>query len=56
MKSVRLWIGLASALALTGCGTITGAVLGGVAGHAIGGDTSSTVTGAVVGGVIGNRM
>jgi osmotically inducible lipoprotein OsmB len=56
MKSLRVCMGLAIAFALTGCGTLTGAVLGGAAGHAIGGNTSSTVAGAVVGGVIGNRM
>ena len=41
---------------LAGCGTISGAVIGGAAGHAIGGDTTSTVGGAVLGGMIGNQM
>lgn len=50
---------------LTACGTPsrqqvgigTGAVLGGVAGHAVsGGSTLGTVGGAAVGGVIGNEM
>ena len=41
---------------LSGCGTTSGAILGGAAGHAIGGDTRSTVGGAVVGGVIGHEM
>jgi osmotically inducible lipoprotein OsmB len=38
-------------------GTGTGAVLGGVAGHAVtGGSTLGTVGGAAVGGVIGSEM
>jgi osmotically inducible lipoprotein OsmB len=55
----------AFASTLAGCGTPsrqqvgvgTGAVLGGVAGHAVtGGSTLGTVGGAAVGGVIGNEM
>ena len=41
---------------LSGCGTTSGALVGGAAGHAIGHDTKSTVGGAVVGGVIGHEM
>jgi osmotically inducible lipoprotein OsmB len=56
---------LTLASTLAGCGTPsrqqvgvgTGAVLGGVAGHAVtGGSTLGTVGGAAVGGVIGNEM
>jgi osmotically inducible lipoprotein OsmB len=58
MKSLRtcvvfLVIGMSG---LAGCGTISGAVIGGAAGHAIGGDTTSTVGGAVLGGMIGNKV
>lgn len=49
---------------VTGCtsdekqmaGTAGGAVIGGMAGHAIGGSTAATIGGAVVGGVIGNQV
>lgn len=56
MKSFRSGvIGLVSAIsALAGCGTTSGALLGGVTGYALGGDTASTVGGAVAGGIIGN--
>ena len=37
-------------------GTAGGAVLGGLAGHALGGSTAATIGGAVVGGVIGNQV
>lgn len=54
---------LASTLAACGSfsrqevGIGTGAIVGGVAGHAItGGSTLGTVGGAAVGGVIGNEM
>jgi osmotically inducible lipoprotein OsmB len=58
MRTLRYWIaGLTIAVAgLSGCATTTGAVLGGMAGHAVGGTTASTVGGAVVGGIIGNGM
>lgn len=36
--------------------TATGAVLGGVAGNLIGGDTGSTLGGAALGGVIGSQV
>jgi osmotically inducible lipoprotein OsmB len=56
-------IALASALAACGTptrqqvGVGTGAVVGGVAGHAItGGSTLGTVGGAAVGGVLGNEL
>jgi len=56
-------ISLASALAACGTptrqqvGIGTGAVVGGVAGHAVtGGSTIGTVGGAAVGGVIGNEV
>lgn len=52
------------ALALGGCagmtaqekGTATGAVIGGVAGSAIGGGLLGTAAGAAVGGVIGHEV
>ena len=38
-------------------GTVGGAAVGGVAGHALtGGSTAGTVAGAVGGGIIGNQM
>ncbi len=60
MKSFRtlacaVLIGI-SGVALTGCGTTSGALIGGTAGYAIGGNTASTVGGAVVGGVVGHQM
>ncbi|EGF12032.1 rickettsia surface antigen superfamily protein [Neisseria bacilliformis ATCC BAA-1200] len=36
--------------------TATGAVIGGVAGNLIGGDTGSTLGGAALGGVIGSQV
>jgi osmotically inducible lipoprotein OsmB len=58
MKSFRvLALSLTVALsALAGCATTEGAIVGGAAGHAIGGDASSTVGGAVLGGMIGHHM
>ena len=58
MKSIRnyvvcLFIAMSG---LAGCGTTSGALLGGAAGYAIGGDTKSTVGGAVVGGILGHEM
>ena len=55
---------LTAAIALSGCagmthqekGTATGAVIGGVAGNAIGGGLLGTAAGAAVGGVIGNEV
>lgn len=49
-------IAIILATGLTGCVTLAGAVVGGAAGHAIGGDAASTVAGAVVGGVVGHKM
>lgn len=45
-----------AALATSGCGTTSGAVVGGVTGAAVGGSTAATVGGAVVGGVIGHEL
>ena len=52
-----------SVLLIAGCswdkrdtGTAVGAVAGGIAGHALGGDTASTVAGAAIGGVAGNQL
>jgi len=69
MMKQRTLISVISALtlasALSACGTPsrqqvgvgTGAVLGGVAGHAVtGGSTLGTVGGAAVGGLIGNEV
>jgi osmotically inducible lipoprotein OsmB len=57
MKALLVGLALAwSSLSLSGCGTASGAVVGGVAGHAIGGDTASTVGGAVAGGIIGHEL
>ncbi|WP_416189730.1 glycine zipper 2TM domain-containing protein [Neisseria sp. CCUG17229] len=36
--------------------TATGAVVGGVAGNLLGGDTASTLGGAALGGVIGSQV
>lgn len=36
--------------------TATGAVIGGVAGNLIGGDTGSTLGGAALGGVVGSQI
>ena len=55
---------LVSAFALGGCsgmtrqekGTATGAVIGGVAGSAVGGGILGTAAGAAVGGVIGHEV
>ena len=56
MKSLRnSVIGLVIAMScLAGCGTTSGAIIGGVTGYALGGDAASTVGGAVAGGIIGN--
>ncbi len=61
VKTVAL---LAVAASLTACenmsrsqrNTATGAVIGGVAGNLIGGDTGSTLGGAALGGVIGSQV
>lgn len=64
-KIVTLATASALALSLFGCATPskqqvgigTGAVVGGVAGHALtGGSTAGTVGGAAVGGLIGNEV
>jgi osmotically inducible lipoprotein OsmB len=58
MKSIRAGV-LAMAVAvasLSGCMTTGGAVVGGIAGHKMGGDTASTVGGAVLGGMIGSQI
>ena len=55
---------VALAVSLSACGsmtprqrnTATGAVIGGVAGNLIGGDTGSTLGGAALGGVIGSQV
>ena len=55
---------LMTAIALGGCagmtyqekGTAAGAVIGGVAGNAVGGGVLGTAAGAAVGGVIGNEV
>lgn len=55
---------IAIAAALSACGSMTprqrntaaGAVIGGVAGNLIGGDTGSTLGGAALGGVIGSQV
>jgi osmotically inducible lipoprotein OsmB len=41
---------------LNGCGTTSGAVVGGVAGAAAGGTVPAAVGGAVVGGVVGHEI
>lgn len=69
MMKQRTLISVVSAItlasALSACGTPTrqqvgvgtGAVLGGVAGHAVtGGSTMGTVGGAAVGGLLGNEV
>lgn len=50
------------ASSLSACGlhgsqrdTATGAVIGGLAGNIIGGDTTSTLAGAALGGVVGSQ-
>lgn len=61
VKSVAL---IAVAASLGACADMTrtqrntaaGAVLGGVAGNLIGGDTGSTLGGAALGGVIGSQV
>ncbi|MFP5074139.1 glycine zipper 2TM domain-containing protein [Neisseria sp. WLZKY-1] len=55
---------IALAASLSACGSMTpkqrntaaGAVIGGVAGNLIGGDTGSTLGGAALGGVIGSQV
>lgn len=55
---------LTAAIALGGCagmthqekGTAAGAVIGGVAGNAIGGGVLGTAAGAAVGGVVGHEV
>ena len=65
IRSIILAGSTAAALALTGCasnpsnqqiGTGAGAVLGGVAGHAIFGGTAGAVGGAAAGALIGNEV
>lgn len=52
-----LVMGLLSACTNRDMGTVGGAAVGGVAGHALtGGSTAGTVAGAVGGGIIGNQM
>jgi osmotically inducible lipoprotein OsmB len=54
----------ASLIFLSGCagmtrqeqGTVTGAAIGGVAGHVLGGGVLGTAAGAAVGGVIGHEV
>ena len=45
-----------SALDLSGCGTASGAVVGGVAGAATIGSAPAVVGGAIVGGVVGHEI
>lgn len=65
LVSVACVAALLSASGLSGCATPTqqqvgigtGAVVGGVVGHALtGGSTAGTVGGAAIGGVIGNEV
>lgn len=66
MKRILVASGLAGILVfgLTGCnnmnstqkGAVGGAVVGGLLGQAIGGNTASTVIGAVGGGLIGGAI
>lgn len=62
MKKVLIATLLAGLFSVTACtnrdyGTVGGAAIGGVAGHALtGGSTVGTVAGAVGGGIIGNQM
>jgi osmotically inducible lipoprotein OsmB len=65
MKNVMIMSTLILALVLSGCtssqrrdaGIAGGAVVGGLAGHALtGGSAAGTVVGAAVGGVAGNEL
>ncbi len=58
MNSMRVWTFflVIAASGLAGCVTAAGAIVGGAAGHKIGGDTTSTIGGAVVGGMIGHEI
>jgi osmotically inducible lipoprotein OsmB len=68
MKTMREYavstVTAAVLIALGGCagmsaqdkGTATGAVIGGVAGHVVGGGILGTAAGAAVGGVIGHEV
>jgi osmotically inducible lipoprotein OsmB len=68
MKTIREYaisaVTAAVLIALGGCagmshqdkGTATGAVIGGVAGHVVGGGILGTAAGAAVGGVIGHEV
>ena len=57
MKLIRTGVLLAmvSVLGLSGCGTTSGAVIGGATGYALGGNAASTAAGAIAGGVIGHQ-
>jgi outer membrane lipoprotein SlyB len=48
-------LSMAAVLGLSGCGTTSGAVVGGATGYALGGNTASTAAGAIAGGVIGHE-
>ncbi len=64
IRSIILAGSAAAAMALTGCagtsnqqiGTGAGAVLGGVAGHALFGGTAGAVGGAAAGALVGNEV
>ncbi len=57
MTFVRTGLALAMAamMGLAGCGTTSGAVIGGATGYALGGNVASTAAGAIAGGVIGHQ-
>ncbi|MDU8923397.1 glycine zipper 2TM domain-containing protein [Pasteurellaceae bacterium LIM206] len=61
-KLIKGFIIAALVMSISACGlsrsqrnTATGAVIGGVAGNLIGGNTVSTVAGAALGGVVGSQ-